>query len=766
MVIRTISDEMKRRYGTKVYRLSLSSGCSCPNRDGRLGYGGCTFCSEGGSGDFASPVLSVEDQLEYAKRKVGRKISSGIPESDRKYIAYFQSFTNTYGDPERLGKLYAETLARPEIVALSLGTRPDCLPDEILDMLVSLKQTYRKEIWIELGLQTMHDKTAGRINRGYPLSVFEQAFQVLKEKGFSVIIHIIYGLPGETREDMLDTVTYLSNLHPHPDGVKLQLLHILRGTKMAEEYEKKPFHILSMDEYIDLIVTSLQILPEDVVIHRMTGDGPKKLLIEPLWSADKKRVLNALNKAIKDMTNRTEVIMEYRIEHDSMGEVKVPADRLWGAQTERSHENFPIGVGIETMPAEIIHAFGILKKAAAQANHALVPERMTDEKLEVIKKACDEVIAGNLMEEFPLVVWQTGSGTQSNMNSNEVIANRANQLAGKKLCHPNDDINMSQSSNDTFPTAMHIAAVISIEDKLIPAIETLITTFRKIEAENPDVVKSGRTHLQDATPVKFAQEVSGWRSSLEKDVELLRMAAGPLRQLALGGTAVGTGLNTPKGFDVRVAKEVADITGKDFVTADNKFHALTSKDELVYAHGAVKATAADMMKIANDVRWLASGPRLGLGEITIPANEPGSSIMPGKVNPTQCEQVTMVAVQIMGNDVAVGMAATQGNFELNVFMPVLIYNFLQSVRLLAESIMAFNNNCAVGIKVNEEKMHHNLHNSLMLVTALNPYIGYENAAKVAHKAFDENTSLKEACVSLGFLTAERFDEVFHPEEMV
>ena len=299
MIIRTISDEMKRKYGTKVYRLSLSSGCSCPNRDGQLGYGGCTFCSEGGSGDFASPVLSIQEQLEYAKEKVGRKISAGIPESDRRYIAYFQSFTNTYGDPERLEKLYAETLERPEIVALSLGTRPDCLPDEILDMLVRLRKKYDKEIWIELGLQTMHDETAKRINRGYPLPVFEQSFHKLKEKDFSVIIHIIYGLPGETREDMLETVTYLSRLRPYPDGVKLQLLHILKGTKMAEDYREKPFHILSMEEYIDLIVTSLQILPEDVVIHRMTGDGPKKLLIEPLWSADKKRVLNALNKAIK-----------------------------------------------------------------------------------------------------------------------------------------------------------------------------------------------------------------------------------------------------------------------------------------------------------------------------------------------------------------------------------------------------------------------------------------------------------------------------------
>ncbi len=457
--------------------------------------------------------------------------------------------------------------------------------------------------------------------------------------------------------------------------------------------------------------------------------------------------------------------MEFRIEHDSMGEMKVPADRLWAAQTQRSHENFEIGVGIETMPAEIIHAFGVLKKAAAITNNALKPEKMTDEKLGAIKQACDEVMQGVLNGHFPLVVWQTGSGTQSNMNSNEVIANRSNQILGKKLCHPNDDINMSQSSNDTFPTAMHIAAVIALEDKLIPAVETLIATFKRLEAENEGIVKSGRTHLQDATPIKFSQEISGWRSSLEKDVELIKRSIEPLRELALGGTAVGTGLNAPKGFAERVAEEVSNITGKKFITAENKFHALTSKDELVFAHGAIKALACDMMKIANDVRWLASGPRDGLGEIFIPENEPGSSIMPGKVNPTQCEAVTMVAVQVMGNDVAVSMAASQGNFELNVFMPVCIYNFLQSARLLAEAIVSFNNKCAIGITANKEKMHHNLHNSLMLVTALNPYIGYENAAKTAKKAYKDNISLKEACVELGFLTAERFDEVFHPEEM-
>ena len=458
--------------------------------------------------------------------------------------------------------------------------------------------------------------------------------------------------------------------------------------------------------------------------------------------------------------------MEYRVEHDSMGEVRVPADKYWGAQTERSHNNFPIGVGIETMPAEIVHAFGILKKAAARANRALRPEKMTEEKLAAIEQAADEVISGQLLNNFPLVVWQTGSGTQSNMNSNEVIANRGNEIAGRKLLHPNDDINMSQSSNDTFPTAMHIAAVCAIEDKVIPAIDTLTATFRRLEEENAGIVKSGRTHLQDATPISFPQEISGWRSSLERDKELLLLAVKPLKELALGGTAVGTGLNTPKGFDTAVAAEIAKLTGKDFKTAENKFHALTSKDEIVFAHGALKALAADMMKIANDVRWLASGPRDGLGEIFIPENEPGSSIMPGKVNPTQCEAITMVAVQVMGNDVAVSMAASQGNFELNVFMPVCIYNFLQSARLLAESIVSFNDRCACGIRANREKMEHNLHNSLMLVTALNPYIGYENAAKTAKKAYKENISLKEACVSLGFLTAERFDEVFHPENMI
>ena len=458
--------------------------------------------------------------------------------------------------------------------------------------------------------------------------------------------------------------------------------------------------------------------------------------------------------------------MEYRIEYDSMGEVKVAADKYWGAQTQRSVENFPIGVGYETMPREIIHAFGILKLAAAKANHSLRPEKMTEEKLDAIAKACREVIGGKLSEHFPLVVWQTGSGTQSNMNANEVIANRGNEIAGRKLLHPNDDINMSQSSNDTFPTAMHIAAVCVLEDRVIPAATRLCNTMKKLEAENAGIVKSGRTHLQDATPIAFSQEISGWRTSLERDVQLLEASLPALKELALGGTAVGTGLNAPGGFDAAVAAEVSRLTGKDFRTAPNKFHALTSKDELVFAHGALKALACDLMKIANDVRWLASGPRLGLGEITIPENEPGSSIMPGKVNPTQCEALTMVAVQVMGNDTAVGIAASQGNFQLNVFMPVLIYNFLQSARLLSEAMVSFHDHCLAGLKPVREKMTENLHRSLMLVTALNPHIGYENAAKTAKKAYAENISLKEACIALGFLTEAEFDKVFHPEQMI
>lgn len=454
--------------------------------------------------------------------------------------------------------------------------------------------------------------------------------------------------------------------------------------------------------------------------------------------------------------------MEYRIEKDTMGEMKVPADKYWAAQTERSHENFQIGG--EVMPREITYAFGILKKAAAIANYNL--GKLPEEKKNTIAQVCDEILAGKLYEHFPLVVWQTGSGTQSNMNANEVIANRGNEIVGSKLLHPNDDCNKSQSSNDTFPTAMHIAAVISIEDKLFPEMDKLIATFKRLEEENEGIVKSGRTHLQDAVPVGFSQEISGWRAMIETTKAQLELALKGLKTLALGGTAVGTGLNAPKGFAEEVAKQVSNLTGKEFVTAPNKYHALTSKDELVFAHGALKALAANLMKIANDVRWLASGPRDGLGEIFIPENEPGSSIMPGKVNPTQCESMTMVAVQVMANDVAVSMGASQGNFELNVFMPVIIYNFLQSARLLADGIRSFEKNCVSGIKANKEKMRHNLYNSLMLVTALNPYIGYENAAKTAKKAYKDNISLKEACVELGFLTEERFDEVFHPEEMI
>ncbi|MBE7087093.1 MAG: class II fumarate hydratase [Clostridiales bacterium] len=453
--------------------------------------------------------------------------------------------------------------------------------------------------------------------------------------------------------------------------------------------------------------------------------------------------------------------MEYRIEHDSMGEMKVPADSFWGAQTQRSLENFKIGT--EKMPVEIVHAFGILKKAAALANLQL--GKLSQEKADAISYACDEVIKGNLKDNFPLAVWQTGSGTQSNMNVNEVVANFGNAHVGKKLLHPNDDVNMSQSSNDTFPTAMHIAAVIEIEDKLIPAIDKLIATFIRLEKENEGIVKSGRTHLQDAVPIAFSQEISGWRSMLEVDKENILASLKGLHSLALGGTAVGTGLNTHRDFGRVVAEKVSEITNRPFVTAENKFHALTSKDQLVFSHGALKGLAADLMKIANDVRWLASGPRDGLGEIFIPENEPGSSIMPGKVNPTQCESMTMVATQVIANDVAVGLGASQGNFQLNVFMPVIIYNFLQSVRLLADGMVSFNDNCVTGIKANKEKMKHNLYNSLMLVTALNPYIGYENAAKTAKKAHKENISLKEACVELGLLTPEKFDEVFHPEEM-
>ena len=451
-----------------------------------------------------------------------------------------------------------------------------------------------------------------------------------------------------------------------------------------------------------------------------------------------------------------------RIEHDSMGEVEVPAWALWGAQTERSYENFRIGT--ETMPKGIIRAFALLKKAAAQANAEL--GCLTEEQATLIGQAADEVLAGQHDDMFPLKVWQTGSGTQSNMNMNEVLANRGNQIAGMKVLHPNDSVNRSQSSNDTFPTALHIAAVLALEEELLPEARNLVETLKRLEKENEGIVKSGRTHLQDAVPIAFSQEISCWRGLVEAGIEDIEASLPGLLKLALGGTAVGTGLNAPESFDKLVASKVAALTGQPFVTDPNKFHALTGKDAIVFSHGAVKALAANLMKIANDVRWLASGPRLGLGEITIPANEPGSSIMPGKVNPTQCEAVTMVAVQVMGNDAAIGFAASQGNFELNVFMPVIAYNYLQSVRLLADAIHSFDIHCVSGIAANRDKMQSNLHNSLMLVTCLNPYIGYERAAKVAHKAYAEGTSLKDACLALGYLTAEEFDKVMRPEEMV
>ncbi len=458
--------------------------------------------------------------------------------------------------------------------------------------------------------------------------------------------------------------------------------------------------------------------------------------------------------------------MKYRIEHDSMGEVSVEASRLWGAQTQRSLENFRIGVGREPMPPEIIHAFGILKLAAARANAELCPDRMSQAKLDAISAACEKIISGELDDHFPLVVWQTGSGTQSNMNTNEVIANYGNAVVGKPLLHPNDDVNMSQSSNDTFPTAMHISAFKSVKELLLPALDMLIDELIRLERDNAGIVKSGRTHLQDATPISFSGEISGWRSSLEKDRKMIKLASAELCTLAIGGTAVGTGLNAPEGFDTLVAKKISEITSLPFISDENKYHSLTSKDELVFAHGALKALASDLWKIANDIRWLASGPRCGLGEITIPENEPGSSIMPGKVNPTQCEAVTMVCLQVIANDTAVAMAASQGNFELNVFMPVCAYNFLQSCRLLADAMESFRSHCVCGIKANREKMHDNLHNSLMLVTALNPYVGYENAAKVAKLAHQENITLKEATLRLGLMDAERFDEIFHPEEMI
>jgi fumarate hydratase class II len=458
--------------------------------------------------------------------------------------------------------------------------------------------------------------------------------------------------------------------------------------------------------------------------------------------------------------------MEYRIEKDTMGEVKVPADKLWGAQTQRSLQNFAIST--ETMPEELIKAFAILKRSCAIVNNKL--GKLSDEKAKAIVTAADEIIEGKHESEFPLKIWQTGSGTQSNMNLNEVIANRGNQLlaeqgASQKL-HPNDDVNMGQSSNDTFPTAMHIATTNYVQTYLIPEIEKLKATLEEKSQAFMDIVKIGRTHLQDATPLTLGQEISGWVHMLERSLEFVKESSDKMKALAIGGTAVGTGINTHPEFGKLVSEEISKFTGIEFYSSENKFHALTSHDEVAYAHGALKALAADLMKIANDVRWLASGPRCGIGEITIPENEPGSSIMPGKVNPTQSEAITMIAVQVMGNDATIGFAASQGNFELNVFKPVILYNFLQSARLLADGIRSFNDHCAVGIEPNREVITKNLNESLMLVTALNPHIGYEKAAQIAKLAHKEGTTLKEAALKLGYLTSEEFDKYVNPADMV
>ena len=454
--------------------------------------------------------------------------------------------------------------------------------------------------------------------------------------------------------------------------------------------------------------------------------------------------------------------MEYRIEHDTMGQIPVPAHRLWGAQTQRSLENFPIGE--ERMPLPLIGAFALLKRACALTNHAL--GRLDFERKDLILQACDEILAGGLTEEFPLSVWQTGSGTQSNMNLNEVIAGRGNQLAGASILHPNDHVNLSQSSNDTFPTAMHIAAVTEVHHRLLPALADMESVLSRLEEENRDVLKIGRTHLQDAVPMTFGQEISGWLAMVTSTRQMIVQSLDGLYRLALGGTAVGTGLNSPPGFSEAATGEIAAFTGLPFTSAPNKFHALSAKDAMVFSHGALKALAANLMKIANDVRWLSSGPRCGLGEIFIPENEPGSSIMPGKVNPTQSEALTMVAVQVMANDTAISLAASQGNFQLNVFMPVCAYNFLQSVRLLSDAIRSFTARCLTGILPNREKMRENVDRSLMTVTALTPHVGYENGAKIAKLAYRENISLREAALSLGLMTAEEFDSAFRPEDMV
>ncbi len=453
---------------------------------------------------------------------------------------------------------------------------------------------------------------------------------------------------------------------------------------------------------------------------------------------------------------------KFRIEHDTMGEVKVPADKYWGAQTERSFQNFKIGES--KIPREVIFSFAVLKKAAAKTNFLLGV--LDEKKSNLIGKVCDEILDEKLSNNFPLSVYQTGSGTQTNMNLNEVIANRGNEIAGEKILHPNDDVNKSQSSNDTFPTAIHIAALCTLEDKLIPAVSELKSEFKKLEDEYMNIVKVGRTHLQDATPLTLGQEISAWRAMLDDDIKFLKESSNALRELALGGTAVGTGLNAPKDFGKISAEEIGKILNKEFITAKNKFQSLTSKSAIVYVHGAIKALATDLMKIANDIRWLASGPRCGIGEIFIPENEPGSSIMPGKVNPTQCEALTMVCVQVMGNDTTISVAASQGNFQLNVFMPVIINNFLESARLLTDACDSFRKNCVVGIKPNHQKINENIEKSLMLVTALNPHIGYENSAKIAKKAFADGISLKEAAVKLNLLTEEEFENIVKPEKMV
>lgn len=462
--------------------------------------------------------------------------------------------------------------------------------------------------------------------------------------------------------------------------------------------------------------------------------------------------------------------MEFRTEHDTMGEVKVPADKYWGAQTERSRNNFKIGGTNMQMPLEVVKAFAILKKSAAQANHELGV--LAAEKKDLIAQVCDEILEGKLDDQFPLVIWQTGSGTQSNMNCNEVVANRAHVINGgsllddKKIIHPNDDVNKSQSSNDTFPTAMHIASYKIIVENTIPKVKKLRDTLKSKSDQFQDVVKIGRTHFMDATPLSLGQEFSGYVSQLDHGLKALENTFAHLSELALGGTAVGTGLNTPQGYDVLVAKKIAENSGLPFITAENKFEALAAHDAMVETHGALKQLAVSLMKIGNDIRMLCSGPRSGIGEIIIPENEPGSSIMPGKVNPTQCEALTMVCAQVIGNDVAVSAGGMFGQFELNVFKPMMVYNVLTSARLIGDACESFNDNCAIGIEPNYPVIKEKLENSLMLVTALNTHIGYENAAKIAKKAHKEGSTLRKAAIELGLLTSDQFDEWVRPEDMI